>query len=259
MATRKSKRTKPKTTTATTPDRADGVRLHKALADAGIASRRAAERLIAEGRVMVNGHTITTQGVKVDPERDTIVVDGQRLRGSGPRVYVLLFKPRGFITSASDPQGRPTVMDLVKQVRERVFPVGRLDWDSEGLLLLTNDGELAFRLTHPANHVPRTYRVKVKGHLPREALESARRGIPIDGHRTMPARITPISTQVNTWIEVVLHEGRKNQIRRMFERLGHPVLKLRRTAIGPIQDRRLRPGDWRPLTTEEVRRLREAS
>jgi pseudouridine synthase len=252
-------RTTPKTTTATTPERTGEVRLHKALADAGIASRRAAETLIAEGRVAVNGRIITTQGVKVDPRRDTIAVDGRRLREAGRRVYYLLFKPRGYITSASDPQGRPTVMDLLQGVRERVFPVGRLDWDSEGLLLLTNDGDLAFRLTHPANHVPRTYRVKVKGHLPGEVLEAARRGIRIDGRRTLPARVTPISSQLNTWIEIVLHEGRKNQIRRMFQRLGHPVLKLRRVAIGPIQDRRLRPGGWRPLTPGEIQRLREAS
>jgi 23S rRNA pseudouridine2605 synthase/16S rRNA pseudouridine516 synthase len=258
MSNRKTTTPKPKTT-ATIPDRAGGIRLHKVLADAGVASRRAAEALIAEGRVRVNGRVVTTQGVRVEPGRDTIAVDGRRIHEAGQRVYLLLFKPRGYITSVTDPQGRPTVMDLLRGVRERVFPVGRLDWDSEGLLLLTNDGDLAFRLTHPGNHVPRTYRVKVKGRLPGEALEQARRGIRIDGRLTLPARITPISSQVNSWIEVVLHEGRKNQIRRMFERLGHPVLKLRRVAIGPVQDRRLRPGSWRPLTRGEVDRLREAS
>ncbi len=172
-------------------------------------------------------------------------------------MYYLLHKPKGVLSTASDPKGRPTVLSLLRGVRERVFPVGRLDWNSEGLIILTNDGELAHHLTHPSNHVPKVYRVKVKGIAPPEALERVRHGLYLEGRRTLPAPVTRISSQQNTWLEVVLFEGRKNQIRRVFERLGHPVLKLRRTAIGPIADRVLKPGEYRPLTPAEVTRLKE--
>jgi len=172
-------------------------------------------------------------------------------------VYYLLHKPKGVLSTASDPKGRPTVLSLLRGVRERVFPVGRLDWNSEGLIILTNDGELAHHLTHPSNHVPKVYRVKVKGIAPPEALERVRHGLYLEGRRTLPAPVTRISSQQNTWLEVVLFEGRRNQIRRVFERLGHPVLKLRRTAIGPIADRDLKPGEYRPLTPAEVTRLKE--
>ncbi len=212
-------------TTATTPERG-GVRLQKFLAAAGVASRRESERMIQAGRVEVNGRVETVQGI---------------------------------ITSASDPEGRPTVMDLLGSVGERVFPVGRLDWNSEGLLILTNDGDLANRLTHPANHVPKVYRVKVKGLVPGRALDSVRRGLYLDGRRSLPAQVTRISSQANTWLEVTLYEGRKNQIRRLFERLGHPVLKLRRIAIGPITDRLLKPGEFRRLSEAEMARLREGA
>lgn len=245
------------TTTETTPDTA-GVRLQKFLAAAGIASRREAERLIEGGRVEVNGRVVTVLGTRVDPAKDRVRVDGRAVRGGSPRVYFLLHKPRGFITTASDPEGRPTVLDLLRGVRERVFPVGRLDWNSEGLLILTNDGDLAWRLTHPANHVPKTYRVKVKGIVGAAALEAVRRGLYLDGRRSLPAEASRVSSQSNSWLEVTLYEGRRNQIRRIFERLGHPVLKLRRVSIGPISDRGLRPGQFRRLDEEEVRRLRGA-
>jgi len=225
------------------------------LADAGIASRREGERLIQAGRVEVNGRVVTALGVRVEPERDQVRVDGRRVRSVERRAYYLLNKPKGTITSASDPEGRPTVVELLQGVRERVFPVGRLDWSSEGLLILTNDGDLAYRLTHPANHVAKVYRVKVKGIVAASALESVRRGLFLDGRRSLPARVRRISSQSNSWLEVTLYEGRKNQIRRIFERLGHPVLKLRRIAIGPITDRALKPGQFRSLTPDEVVRL----
>ncbi len=245
--------------TGTTPDHASGVRLQKYLADSGVASRREGERLIGAGRVEVNGKVITAQGVRVDPERDIVRLDGRRVQGSGRRVYYLLHKPKGFITSASDPEGRPTVLELLQGVRERIFPVGRLDWNSEGLLILTNDGDLTQRLTHPVNHVPKVYRVKVKGAVTGSDLEALRRGMYIEGRRTLPARVERVSGQANTWLEVTLHEGRRNQIRRMFDRLGHRVQKLKRIAIGPIRDRALKPGEWRRLTPDEIRSLQEAS
>jgi pseudouridine synthase len=222
-----------------------------------VASRRAAERLIQEGRVEVNGRAVTVLGTRIDPGRDSVRVDGHRVRSAERRVYYLLHKPKGFITTASDPQGRPTVLELLRGVSERVFPVGRLDWNTEGLLILTNDGDLAQRLSHPGGHVPKTYRVKVKGSIDGGRLEAVRRGLILDGRRSLPAGVQRISSQANTWIEVTLYEGRKNQIRRMFERLGHPVLKLRRIAIGSIADRHLKPGEYRRLTDDEVRRLRE--
>lgn len=251
MATTKT-REKPH---ATTPD--PRPRLHKFLAQAGVASRREAERLIQGGSVEVNGRVVTTLGERLDPERDTVRVGGRRVAAPGRRVAYLLFKPRGTITTASDPQGRPTVLDLLRGVPGRLYPVGRLDFWSEGLLILTNDGDLALRLTHPRHHVPKTYRVKVKGQVSGTDLETLRRGMVLDGRRTLPVRVAPVSGQTNTWLEVVLNEGRRNQIRRMFQKLGHPVLKLRRIAIGSLRDRHLKPGEWRPLTTEEIRRLME--
>jgi 23S rRNA pseudouridine2605 synthase len=246
-------------TTETTPEGRSGIRLQKFLADAGVASRREGERLIQSGRVEVNGRVVTELGVRVEPDRDQVRVDGRRVRAAGKRAYYLLNKPKGIITSASDPEGRPTVVELLQGVRERVFPVGRLDWSSEGLLILTNDGALAYRLTHPANHVPKVYRVKVKGSVGEEDLRAVRRGLVLEGRRTLPARVERISSQANSWLEVTLYEGRKNQIRRMFDRLGHRVQKLKRIAIGPIRDRALKPGEWRRLTPEEIRRLLEES
>jgi pseudouridine synthase len=245
--------------TGTIPEATGLVRLQKFLASAGVASRREAERLIQEGRVELNGSVVGDLGRRLDPRRDSVRVDGRRIRPVARRVYYLLFKPRGVITTAADPQGRPTVIDLLQDVRERVYPVGRLDWNSEGLLILTNDGDLAQRLTHPSNHVPKTYRVKVKGAVAEDILVRLRRGFVLDGRRTLPARVARISSQANTWLEVVLHEGRKNQIRKAFDRLGHRVLKLRRIAIGPIHDRLLKPGEWRRLSVDEIRLLREAT
>jgi 23S rRNA pseudouridine2605 synthase len=246
-------------TTETIREGGRGVRLQKFLAEAGVASRREGERLIQAGRVEVNGRITTTLGVRIDPHQDRVRVDGRRIHAAHARVYFLLNKPKGVITSASDPEGRPTVVELLQGVRERVFPVGRLDWNTEGLLILTNDGDLAFHLTHPANHVAKVYRVKVKGAVADPDLQALRRGLYLDGRRTLPVKVQRISGQTNSWLEVTLYEGRKNQVRRMFERLGHRVQKLKRIAIGPIRDRSLKPGEWRRLTPDEVRRVREGS
>jgi 23S rRNA pseudouridine2605 synthase len=238
------------------------VRVQKIIADAGLASRREAEEWIREGRVRVNGQVIGL-GDRADPDHDAVRVDGKRVRPrAGAKSYVLLNKPKGYVTTVDDPEGRNTVLDLLPPaVRGRVKPVGRLDVQTEGLLLLTNDGELARLVTHPSTGCPKEYRVKVSG-VPAEAqLERLRRGIPLEGRPTRAARIERISTTTrggegNSWLRVILQEGRTRQIRRMFEMIGHPVSKLKRVAIGPIRDDRLPTGAWRPLSAGEVERLR---
>jgi len=252
------------------------IRLQKILSQAGIASRRAAEKLIEEGRVSVNGHTIREMGVKADPAADDIRVDGRRLRAPERHRYILLNKPAGVVTTRSDPQRRQTVVDLLQGVREYVYPVGRLDYDSEGLLILTNDGDLAARLTHPRHEVERTYEAYLSGTPGNDAIEQLRRGIPLDGRRTMPAEVrllsrgaaprkgvpyergkgAPNDKRVNGVVLITIREGRNRQVRRMCEAVGHPVRKLRRVRIGPISDRRLRLGEWRDLSLQEVRLLK---
>lgn len=239
-----------------------GVRLQKILAQAGVASRRAAERLIAEGRVTVNGRTVRAMGVKADPSVDDIRVDGRRIRGPERLRYILLYKPAGYVTTRSDPQHRPTVLDLLRGVREYVYPVGRLDYDSEGLLLMTNDGTLAARLVHPRHGVERTYQVRVAGVPDDRDLERLRRGIPLDGRRTRPADVVRLNRRMHDTEGVLLltiREGRNRQVRRMCEAIGHPVRALRRIAFGPLADRRLKPGEWRDLTEREVAALTRAA
>ena len=234
-------------------------RLQKILSHAGVASRRAAEKLITEGRVSLNGATVREMGVKADPAVDDIRVDGRRVKGAERLRYILLYKPTGYVTTRSDPQRRRTVMDLLQGVREYVYPVGRLDYDTEGLLLLTNDGDLAAMLTHPRHEVARTYEARVAGVPEAEALEQLRRGIPLDGRRTMPADVVLLNkrpTDREGVLRVTIREGRNRQVRRMLEAVGHPVRALRRTSFGPIADRRLKPGDWRELSADEVRALR---
>ena len=232
------------------------IRLQKILSQAGIASRRAAEKLIEEGRVSVNGRTIREMGVKADPAADDIRVDGRRLRAPERHRYILLNKPAGVVTTRSDPQRRQTVVDLLQGVREYVYPVGRLDYDSEGLLIFTNDGDLAARLTHPRHEVERTYEAYVSGTPDTDAIDQLRRGIPLDGRRTMPAEVKVVSRGVHGVLLITIREGRNRQVRRMCEAVGHPVRKLRRVRIGPIADRRLRPGEWRDLSLQEVRLLK---
>ena len=237
-------------------------RLQKILSQAGIASRRAAERLIADGRVSVNGHTVQTMGVKADPATDDIRVDGRRIKAVARLRYILLNKPKGYVTTRSDPQRRSTVIDLLHGVREYIYPVGRLDYDSEGLLLLTNDGDLAARLTHPRHGFERTYEARVAGMPDEHALERLRSGIPLDGHRTMPATVVLVNERRRDRDGVLLitiREGRNRQVRRMCEAVGHPVQSLKRTRIGPIADRRLKTGEWRELTPDEVATLKSGS
>ena len=241
-----------------------GERLQKILSAAGVASRRLSEELIVQGRVSVNGTTVTALGTKADPAVDEIKVDGRRIRTEQRRRYVLLNKPRGYITSRSDPEGRPTVMDLMKGVKEYIYPVGRLDYDSEGLLLLTNDGELAARLTHPRHEVEKVYEARVKGVPDDRALERLARGVPIDGRRTAPAKIRasePFArgSGEQTIVEISIHEGRQRQVRKMFEAVGHPVVRLKRVRIGPLEDPDMPVGHWRELTPQEVGRLQKAS
>ena len=240
-------------------------RLQKVLSQAGIASRRAAEKLIAEGRVTVNGHTVREMGVKADPAVDDVRVDGSRVKTAERHRYILLYKPAGFVTTRSDPQRRRTVIELLRGVREYVYPVGRLDYDTEGLLLLTNDGDLAAMLTHPRHGVERTYEARVAGIPDEAAVERLRRGIPLDGKRTLPAEVTLLTRgrghrelrDGNGVLVITIREGRNRQVRRMCEAVGHPVRKLTRTKIGPIGDRLLKPGDWRELSAAEVRILKD--
>ena len=234
------------------------LRLQKILSQAGIASRRAAEKLIAEGLVTVNGKTVREMGTKADPAADDIRVDGRRVTVAERHRYILLNKPAGYVTTRSDPQRRPTVIDLLAGVREYVYPVGRLDYDTEGLLLLTNDGDLAARLTHPRHAVERTYEARVAGMPDAEALHRLRHGIPLDGHRTLPADATLVNRgrrDGNRVLLVTIREGRNRQVRRMCEAVGHPVGALRRIRIGPLEDRSLKPGQWRDLNGAEIRRL----
>ena len=234
-------------------------RLQKLIAAAGIASRRHAEELITSGRVTVNGKVVEL-GTKADPETDHIKVNNRLINpllGSREQVYVLLNKPKGYLSSLSDPKGRPLVTDLVPGSLGRLHPVGRLDFNTEGLLLLTNDGEFTNHVTSARNHVPKTYRVKVKGIPPEAAIQRLRRGIRLDdGHRTAPAEIKRLErTEANAWFEVALHEGRNQQIRRMFDAIGHSVLKLSRVRIGHLTDAKLKAGEWRRLTPAEVKRF----
>ena len=238
---------------------ARGVRLQKLLSQAGVASRRAAEKLITEGRVTLNGRTVHEMGVKADPAVDDIRVDGRRVKTAERHRYILLNKPAGVVTTRSDPQRRPTVIELLGGVREYVYPVGRLDYDTEGLLLVTNDGDLAAALTHPRHGVDRTYEAHVAGIPDDEAIARLRTGIPLDGRRTMPADVKLLNKGLRDRDGVLLltiREGRNRQVRRMCEAVGHPVKKLRRIRIGPIADRKLRPGEWRELTAAEVDKLK---
>ena len=238
------------------------IRLQKVLSQAGIASRRAAEKLIAEGRVSVNGKTVTEMGTKADLAADDIRVDGRRIKAAERSRYILLNKPAGYVSTRSDPQRRKTVIDLLRGVREYVYPVGRLDYDTEGLLLLTNDGDLAAMLTHPRHGVERTYEAKVAGMPDDDAVARLRKGIPLDGRRTLPADVSLVNKgrrDRDGILLMTIREGRNRQVRRMCEVVGHPVRELRRTRIGPIQDRRLKPGEWRELRDDEVTALRKSA
>jgi 23S rRNA pseudouridine2605 synthase len=241
-----------------------GDRLQKILSAAGVASRRAAETLIVNGRVSVNGVTVLELGTRADPARDDIRVDGQRVRVASRHRYILLNKPRGYMTTRKDPEGRPTVLDLLPEVREYIYPVGRLDYDSEGLLLLTNDGDLAARLLHPSHEVEREYHARVRGVPEESQLERLRRGVTIEGRRTAPAAVRLIDSGLGaredqSLVSIALHEGRTRQVRDMCDAIGHPVVRLKRVRFGPIADRMLKVGMHRDLTAREVAMLKQAA
>jgi 23S rRNA pseudouridine2605 synthase len=233
------------------------MRLQKIIAQAGIASRRKAEELITAGAVTLNGKVVKELGTKADPQKDHIKVGGRLIRFIHPPTYLLFHKPKGVVTTLSDPQGRPTVSDFLRGVKARVYPVGRLDYDSEGLLLLTNDGELAHALMHPRYEMPKTYEVKVKGVLTDEEIGQLTEGVPLPGGRLSAFRVEKMrKTEANSWLRVTLQEGKKRQIRRMMEKVGHPVLKLIRIRLATLELGDLAPGRYRHLTKQELQSLR---
>jgi 23S rRNA pseudouridine2605 synthase len=234
------------------------VRLNKYLSRAGVSSRREADRIIGEGRVRVNGRVESELGSKVDDAADRVEVDRRPVRTDDRLVHVLMHKPVGAVVSLRDPFGRTTVRDLLSGLKSRVFPVGRLDTDSSGVLLLTNDGELAFRLTHPRFEIPKVYLARVEGIPAEESLEKLRKGIFLEGKKTAPARVAPASRSgPNALVKITIHEGRKREVRKMFEALGHPVRDLKRIEFAGLTVEGLKPGAWRLLDAGEVRRLRK--
>ena len=236
----------------------EGERLQKVLARAGLGSRRVCEELIADGRVTVNGE-VAQLGRRVEPDRDAVALDGVPVVVRDDLVYYLLNKPTGFVSTASDPEGRHTVVELVPE-SPRVFPVGRLDYDTEGLLLLTNDGDLTHLLTHPRFGVVKTYLAEVEGDPAPAAVRALREGVELDDGVTAPARVNVVQRRGETSaVELGIHEGRNRQVRRMCEAVGHPVVRLVRVRIGPLRDGSLKPGEWRALTQAEVRALYEAA
>lgn len=228
-------------------------RLQKIIAEAGICSRREAEKLIKSGKVFVNEKKVTLLGSKADPYMDKIRVGKRKIKPIEKKLYYLFNKPRNVMTTRFDPEGRKTIFDYLVSIKDRVYPVGRLDFDSEGLLLLTNDGELTHRLTHPSSEILKTYEVRVQGLLTEEHVKKLEQGIEIDTGKTMPTTVKLFKqTDKNCWIQITLHEGKNRQIRKMIETLGFSVLKLRRTAIGPLKLNQLRPGTWREIPPSKM-------
>lgn len=235
-------------------------RLQKIISAAGVASRRSAEQLIVEGRVRVNGKVVTELGAKADANNDHIKVDGKLINPKQPRTYIMLNKPAGYVTTMSDPEGRPTVQDLLKGIKTRVYPVGRLDYNTEGLLLMTNDGDFAHLITHPKHEFPKTYLAKVKGVLDERAIEMLEKGMFLQDGKTAPAKVKKIrKEEMNSWVEITIHEGRKRQVRRMFDHVGRSVIKLKRIRTGGLSLGDLPEGRFRHLTPDEVKTLRETA
>lgn len=238
------------------PDQQEAIRLQKVLAQAGIASRRASEELICEGRVEVNGEIVTELGTRVNPERDTIRVDGSRIPAPRRHVYLVLNKPRGVVSTMEDPEGRRTLSDFVPPRSSRLFHVGRLDTMTEGLIVLTNDGEFAHRLAHPSYEVRKTYLAEVAGVVEPRTLKRLEKGITLDDGPVRPDMVRLVSlTETRSLLRITLHEGRNHIVRRMMEAVGHPVDKLSRIAIGPIRLGQLPPGETRELTRDELGKL----
>jgi 23S rRNA pseudouridine2605 synthase len=235
-------------------------RLQKIISAAGVTSRRAAEELIREGRVRVNGTVVTELGTKADASKDHIKVDGKLINPQQPPTYLMLNKPAGFVTTMSDPEGRPTVQDLLKGVKTRVYPVGRLDYNTEGLLLMTNDGDFAHLITHPKHEFPKTYLAKVKGILDERQIALLENGMYLQDGRTAPAKVRKIrKEEANSWVEITIHEGRKRQVRRMFDHVGRSVIRLKRVRTGTLALGDLAEGTFRHLTPAEVKGLLETA
>lgn len=235
-------------------------RLQKILAHAGIASRREAEKMILSGRIKVNGQVVTEPGTKADPAIDRIEVDGRPISEAEKKVYYVLNKPRGYVTTMKDPQGRPSVIDLLGQINERTYPVGRLDYDTSGLLLITNDGELANALAHPRKEIEKCYLARLIGIPSEDVLKRLREGILLEDGMTAAAKVRVLEVKDNTsWVEIIIHEGRNRQIRRMCDAVNHKVVKLKRTRFGPLEMGDVRPGKLRELTIKEIRTLKKAT
>ncbi|MGE5678716.1 MAG: pseudouridine synthase [Pseudomonadota bacterium] len=233
-------------------------RLQKVMAEYGVASRRKCEELIAEGKVKVNGSLVTEPGCKIDKEKDIVEVMGKTLKKQESRLYILLNKPTGYITSARDQFGRPTVLDLLKGISTRVFPIGRLDYDTDGLLLLTNDGELTYRITHPKHNIDKTYRATVRGMVGDKDIEAFRKGIEIEDYVTSPARLVIVGeSRNNSIVDITIHEGKNRQVRKMCSAIGHEVISLTRIKIGEIGLGTLKTGQWRFLTDKEVEYIKK--
>lgn len=231
------------------------MRLAKYLAEQGVASRRKSEELIAEGRVSVNGNIIKEQGFKIDPLQDKVEVDGHMLQ-TADKVYLLLYKPAGYISSVSDPWGRPVVTDLIKEEKSRIYPVGRLDLDTEGLLLMTNDGDFANIIIHPRYKMDKKYEALVQGKVTKDAIKQLQKGILLEDGMTAPAGVHVLKhSSDKTLLEVIIHEGRKRQVRRMLEAVGHPVIHLKRTEVGFLTLKGLKDGEYRYLNSQEVKKL----
>jgi len=234
------------------------IRLNKFLSQAGVVSRRQADRLITEGRIQGNNRPVLDLGHKIDPEGDIVSVDGRKIKQVKKFVYALVNKPAGYLVTLKDPFGRPTVRDLLPASLGRLFPVGRLDYDSEGLLLLTNEGELAFRLTHPRFEVEKVYLVKVKGEPGLDSLRRLEKGVFLDGQKTAPAKVTLLAHNPKSGLlRLEIHEGRKREIRRMCRAVGHDVLELKRIGFAGLSLKNLKPGRWRTLEPSEIRRLKK--
>ncbi len=235
------------------------IRLQKVLAQAGVASRREAEKMILNGRIKVDGKVIKELGTKVDPEKNDIEVDDRSISKSEKKVYYLLNKPKGCVTTMKDPRGRPTVNDLLKDIDERVYPVGRLDYDTTGVLIITNDGELANALAHPKKEIDKYYHALVQGVPSNEALKRLRDGVQLEDGKTAPAKVRVLEIKGNkSWLEIIIHEGKNRQVKRMCEAISHKVLRLKRTRFGPLEVNDLAPGKIRALKDGEIEALKKA-
>lgn len=233
-------------------------RLQKVMSEFGVASRRKCEEIIASGKVKVNGQLIIEQGYKVDKEKDIIEVEGRIIKSIENMLYILLNKPVGYITSVKDQFGRPTVLDLLKGLEERVFPIGRLDYDTEGLILLTNDGDLTYRITHPKHNIDKTYRALVNGEVNKQDIITFSRGMAIEDYITAPAKLEIIRYRKgNSIIDITIHEGKNRQVRKMCSAIGHEIITLKRIRIGKIGLGALKPGEWRYLNESEIKYLKE--